>query len=124
MKAIIVDDDKLVRKTLRKFLSELDFDVRTAENGEFGFQLIKKEKPEIIFSDMLMPGIDGITLCRQIKEDPDLSSAKLILMSSLYKRSDTARDGLECEYDGFMEKPFDYDDLVKIIRSLGLPDFK
>ena len=124
IKAIVVDDDSTIRKTLEKFLTELDFDVKVAENGVEGFDLIKKERPSVVFSDMLMPGIDGIILCRQIKEDPELSSTKVILMSSLYKRSDTVRDGLECENDDFIEKPFDFIDLIKVVRSLGLKEFK
>ena len=124
IKAIVVDDDGIIRKALEKFLTELDFDVKVAEDGEEGFELIKKERPSVVFSDMLMPGIHGINLCRQIKKDPELSSIRIILMSSVYKRSDTVQQGLECDYDGFLEKPFDYDSLVKVIRSLGLPEFK
>ncbi len=124
IKAIVVDDDGIIRKTLEKFLTGLDFDVKVAEDGEAGLDLIKKVKPSVVFSDMLMPGIHGINLCRQIKNDPEISSIKIVLMSSVYKRSDTVQKGLECDYDGFLEKPFDHDDLVKVIRSIGLPEFK
>lgn len=124
IKVIVVDDDRTIRKTLEKFLTELDFDVKVAKNGEEGLELIKKEKPSVMISDMLMPGIHGVKLCRQIKEDPELSSVKIILMSSVYKRSDTVQRELECDYDGFLEKPFDFGGLVEVIRLLGLPDFK
>lgn len=124
IKAIVVDDDRTIRKTLEKFLAELDFDVKVAENGEEGLDLIRKDKPSVVFSDMLMPGIHGIKLCRLIKEDPELFSTKIILMSSVYKRSDTAQQGLDCNYDGFLEKPFDFSGLVKVISLLKLPDFK
>ena len=121
---IVIDDDKIIRKTLEKFLLELDFIVFVAEDGKTAMDLIEKKDPDLVISDMLIPGTHGIEICRNIKQNPDLSGIKVILMSSVYKRSDTVHKELECNYDGFLEKPFDFSDLLGTIRFINIPGFK
>lgn len=124
LKVLIIDDDKIIRKTLEKYFIELDFDVTVAEDGETAMSLIEKNRPELVVSDMLIPGTHGIEICKKIKQNPDLSGIKVILMSSVYKRSDTVDKELECNYDIFLEKPFDFNDLVGVMRQLNLEGFK
>jgi CheY-like chemotaxis protein len=124
LKAVIVDDDKIIRKSLEKFLTELKFEVYAAEDGKSAMNFVEELKPDLVISDMLIPGTHGIEICRNIKTNPELSQIKVILMSSLYKRSDTTQKDLECNYDGFLEKPFDFYDLVGTLRSVNIPGFE
>ncbi len=116
--AVIIDDNKTIRKTLEKFLLKLDFEVLSVEDGKKALKLIRESKPWLVFSDMLLPGIHGIEVCHQIKNDPVLAETKVILMSSLYQRSDTVRGDLKCNHDAFLEKPFSFSDIQKIINSI------
>jgi len=116
--AIIIDDNGTIRKTLKKFLHDLGFEVLSEENGKNALELIKRLKPEFVFSDMLLPGIHGIEICKAIKNDPELSKTKVIMMSSLYHRSDTISGDMRCNYDAFLEKPFGFSSIEKVIRLL------
>ncbi|MCK4889560.1 MAG: response regulator [Candidatus Aminicenantes bacterium] len=124
LRVVIIDDDKIIRKTLEKYFIELDFEVTVTEDGESAMKLIEENKPELVISDMLIPGTHGIEICKRIKHNPNLSGIKVILMSSVYKRSDTVSKELECNYDIFLEKPFDFNDLVGVMRQINLKGFK
>ena len=124
LKAVLIDDDKIIRKTLEKYLLDLNFSVSMADQGSTGIELIEMVKPDLVITDMLIPGTHGTEICKMIKGNAELSSTKVILMSSLYTLSDTMQEELDCNYDGFIEKPFDFDDLVKVIHSVNLEGFK
>lgn len=124
LKVVLIDDDKIIRKTLEKYLLDLDFSVSVADQGSAGMELIEIVKPNLVITDMLIPGIHGIEICNIIKNSAELSSTKVILMSSLYKLSDTMQKELDCDYDGFIEKPFGFNDLVKVLHSVNLDGFK
>lgn len=113
-KAVIIDDDKTIILTLNKFLSDQGYEVFFAEHGLRGLELVKKIKPSILFSDMLLPGLHGVEICRQIKADKELKGIKIILMTSVYKAGVYRSEDMECNADGFLEKPFGLDK-VKIL---------
>lgn len=117
--AVIIDDNNTIRKTLKRFLHELGFEILEEEDGNKALELIKRFKPEFVFSDMLLPGIHGIEICREIKNNPELSGTRVILMSSLYKKSDTVREEMKCSYDSFLEKPFSFSEIEDLIRLLS-----
>jgi len=87
-------------------------------------EMIESSIPDLVICDMLIPGTHGIEICKFIKNHPGLSEIKVIMISSLYKRSDLSKGETECAYDGFLKKPFTFEDLVTEIRMLGFPDFK
>ena len=71
-KILLVDDEEGIRKVLGISLSDMGYDVVTAENGEEALSLFKKISPSIVLTDIKMPGMDGVTLLRAIKEEsPD-----------------------------------------------------
>jgi len=73
LKAVIIDDDKIIRKTLEKYLTDLDFSVSTADQGSSGLELVEMIRPDLVISDMLMPGTHGIEICNIIKQSEELS---------------------------------------------------
>ncbi len=117
-KIVVIDDDQITIKILEKFLLDMGFQVYTAEDGGAGYELVKSKKPDILISDMLIPKIHGVELCRKIKENPELSQTKLILMTSVYKNGAYRSNDLECERDGFLEKPVDFKKLEEVIQSI------
>jgi len=119
-KIVIIDDDRITLEILKKHLSQSDFQVFYAQDGQSGWDLVRAEKPDIVITDLLLPKIHGMDLCRKIKEDNDLKGTKVILMTATYKapafRLEIAKSGAE----EFIEKPLCTSDLMKKIYKLFL----
>jgi DNA-binding response OmpR family regulator len=117
-KIAIVDDDRVTLAVIEKALILDGFWVYSAQEGEEGLELVKREKPDILISDMLMPKIHGVDLCKKVKESQELKHTRVILMSAVYKKI-TYRDIIsESGADDFIEKPVDLNDLKDRINKL------
>lgn len=117
-KIAIVDDDRVTLAVIEKALILAGFWVYSAKDGEEGLELVKREKPDILISDILMPKIHGVDLCKKVKESQKLKHTRVILMSGVYKKI-TYKDLIrESGADDFMEKPVDLNDLKDRINKL------
>ena len=113
---LLVDDDKQMRVYLYQIFSD-KYTVYEAENGETGVELAYKYLPDIIISDVKMPGLSGIDFCKKVKNDPSISHIPVILLtaeSSLEKKL----EGMEGGADDYMVKPFEKDLLIAKVASL------
>jgi len=115
---VIVDDDQATLKMLEVFLSKLGYQVFCAESGTRAWELVRTKKPTFLISDMLLPGIHGVELCRKLKNDPELKDTKIILMTAVYSGGAYRSSDLNCDRDGFLEKPVDLKELKKVIQNL------
>ena len=115
-KAVIVDDDLKITMVVEKVLNQLGFRVFSADEGKKALELVKKEKPDLLITDILQPGIDGITLCQKVKNDPDLDDVKVILITGVYKKASFQLE-IDCNPDGFIEKPIDITNLEKLVKE-------
>ncbi len=118
IRVLVVDDDVVNRTMISRSLSQKGFQVLTALDGEEALKKAKEEKPELVISDMLLPRIDGLELCSRIKEDPDLASTRVILMTAVYKTASVRAEALAQKADAYLEKPVSAEELLKIIDSL------
>jgi len=118
IKVLVVDDDLVTRSLISKALEVKGFRVITAADGAEALELVEKERPEIVISDMLLPKIDGLTLCSKIKENPELFWVKVILMTAVYKTSSMRSEAFSHQADAYLEKPITIDDLLKIIDKI------
>lgn len=117
-KIVLVDDDRVTLTMLEKILKVNGFEVFTAQDGEEGYELIQKEKPDVLISDMLIPKIHGLDLCQKVKENPELRETKVILMTAVYKGMPFQADIKDCGADDYVEKPVDTQDLVERIEKI------
>jgi len=117
-KIVVIDDDPVTREILNKTLSEGDFAVFLAKDGKSGHELVLKEQPDLVLLDLLLPKIHGLDLCRKIKEDPNLKTTRVILMTAAYKSPAFRQDINESGADDFIEKPLDTIELMKKIYRL------
>lgn len=117
-KVLIVDDDRVTLTMFEQILSNSGYEVISAKDGEEGYERALEVKPDLLISDMLIPKVDGLQLCKRIKENPALSHTKVILMTGVYKGMIFRFDAKEVGADDFVEKPFEKDDLIKRIESL------
>ncbi len=113
---LVVEDNAEVRSYIKKIFLP-DYDVITAENGLIGLQKAKAHLPQLIISDIMMPEMDGIALCSQLKKDIEISHIPVILLTartaSLFKI-----EGLETGADDYITKPFVPDELRLRVRNI------
>jgi len=103
VKILVVDDEAIVRESLRDWLSDVGHQVLTAENGPQALEIIQKEKPGIAIADLVMPGMDGIELLKRAKEiSPGIEVIIITAYSSIPTAIAAMREGA---YD-YIEKPF------------------
>lgn len=114
--AVIVDDDAKVVMLVEKALKNMGFQVFSAENGATALELCHKEQPDLLVTDILQPGIDGVNLCQQVKEDPFLLHTKVIMVTGVYKESQFRRE-MNVYPDAFIEKPLNMKDLEKLVNE-------
>jgi signal transduction histidine kinase/DNA-binding response OmpR family regulator/streptogramin lyase len=113
---LIIDDNAEIRAYLIKLFSENHI-VYSAENGEEGLKLTKKHMPDLVISDITMEQMDGLELCRKIKENDSLSHIPVILLTAS-KNPETHLQGITDGADDYITKPFDDDILVARVESL------
>jgi DNA-binding response OmpR family regulator len=103
-KILIVDDEKMICKVWGAWLRGEGYEVLTTTEGEEGFTLTKKEKPDLLLIDVLMPGVDGLQLTKKIRADHELSHIPIILISGIY-RDQAFKMQIKQLADDFIEKP-------------------
>ena len=120
-KILLVDDDPVFVEATKTVL-ESKYQVITAHDGEEGLEKARKEKPDLILLDIIMPGKDGFHVCKQLKQDPKLANIPVIMLTSFAQHkgeTDIPVDaGLELEAEGYIEKPISPEALLKQVRSM------
>jgi len=116
-KVLLIEDNQELRVFTRKVF-ENTFDILEAENGEAGLEVARKQLPDLILCDIMMPVLDGLAVCRQIKSDPLTNHIPLILLTAKSSVL-TMIEGLELGADDYLVKPFDLKILeLKIINLI------
>ena len=111
----IIDDSATQLLQLRRQLEQMGFEVESSSSGSDALQSIKKNRPDLVISDIVMPDMDGYTLCRRIKDSwPEIP---VILLTVLSDEEDVIR-GLECRADSFLTKPCRAEMLASRIERL------
>jgi response regulator RpfG family c-di-GMP phosphodiesterase/signal transduction histidine kinase len=113
-KVLVVDDNRELREYLASFLGE-EFEVVSAADGNEGLAKARIERPDIIVSDVMMPGMNGYALCSEIKRDPGLSPIPVILLTARAEAS-MKTVGYELGADDYLGKPFNAEELLAKIR--------
>jgi two-component system cell cycle response regulator len=114
---LVVDDLEANLRLLEARLSAEYYEVLTAGDGPSGIGRAKADQPDIILLDVMMPGMDGFAVCRQLKDDPETRHIPVVLVTALDGRSDRVA-GLEAGADDFLTKPIDDVMLFARVRSL------
>ena len=122
-KLLIVDDEAHIRMLLEQTLEELEdegVNFFTAQNGEEAFDIIKTEKPQLVFLDVMMPKMNGMEVCRKVKKELELNDVFIVLLTAKGQELDRQK-GQEVGADLYMTKPFDPEVILdKAKEILGL----
>lgn len=117
-KVLLVEDEAALRETLEEILELNDFDVKIAESGEEALKVIETWIPDLIVSDIMMPGITGFDLIKKVHAQPTLKDIPFIFLSALASREDQNK-GIEAGAKGYITKPFKSAELVALIKQLS-----
>jgi len=117
MTALVVDDSPLSLSYLEGLLLDQHYEVVTAGDGNEALAAIKAHRIDIVFLDLVMPGMSGFEVCEQIKKNPATKSIPVVLVSTLSEREDRIK-GLDAGADEFLTKPVDEAELVSRCKTL------
>jgi DNA-binding response OmpR family regulator/anti-sigma regulatory factor (Ser/Thr protein kinase) len=112
---LIADDSPTQLQRLQLILEGHGYRVTATANGRLALEAARCQQPALIVSDVVMPEMDGYELCRQVKENPQLSAVPVILVTTLSDPQDVIR-GLECRADNFILKPYEAEHLLRRIE--------
>jgi PAS domain S-box-containing protein len=116
-RVLIADDDQKVRALLSDLLESDGYEVRSAIDGGRARDAVTTFEPDVVISDVVMPILDGIELCRLIKNDPKTSSIPVLLISGLRNATEDSLEGLTAGADDYLNVPFRNEELlVKVAR--------
>lgn len=115
-RVLIVEDEEEIRQFVSSELSR-DYKVLESVNGKEGLEMALREKPDLIISDVMMPEMDGITLCRKLKQNINISDIPVILLTARSSVEDQV-EGLQTGADAYVAKPFNMDVLRMTVHNL------
>lgn len=111
---LIVDDEDIVLKSCLRILQKLDYEVETAYSGQTALDQLEKKKYDIVVTDLMMPGMDGMQLLEEIKKHyPDV----IVIIFTGFATVETARQALKAGAFDYIPKPFTPDELRTVISN-------
>jgi DNA-binding response OmpR family regulator len=114
---LVIDDEPELRKLLDYNLSKAGYLVLTAAEGQEGLALARRQVPDLILLDVMMPGLDGLETCKRLRADPATASVPLIMLTAKGEEGDRVL-GLELGADDYVAKPFGVRELVARVKAL------
>jgi CheY-like chemotaxis protein len=115
-KVLIVDDEEPIRKSISVILYlNRGFEILEAEDGLIGLEVAKKQKPDLIISDVVMDNLNGFMMLESLKADPETAKIPVIMMTSPAKNAGAWKSGAAIEY---LEKGFTLDELLVIVDRI------
>ena len=114
---LVVDDEAPIRELLSDILVQRGYRILVAQDGVEAISTAQREQPALVILDFLMPGMDGVDVCRILKQGPTTSQVKVIMLS--VKIDWTTRErALAVGADGYLSKPFSNADLLEMIEGV------
>ncbi len=117
VKIAVIDDDPSMVKVLRIMLTSSGYEVVEATSGTRGFMVAKRELPDLVLLDIMMPDVDGFEVCRRLKLDPDTKNIPVIFVSAK-TGLEHVEMGLSMGADGYITKPFELKDILDKIEEV------
>lgn len=115
-KIVLIEDNHEMRDNIEEMLELADYTVLSAENGKIGLELVKKELPDLIICDIMMPELDGYGVLYYLSKMPETRAIPFIFLSAKTERTDF-RKGMNLGADDYITKPFEEMELLEAIES-------
>lgn len=114
-KVLVVDDDRAIRESLARALELEGYDVRLAPDGAAALTAIRDDRPDVAVVDLMMPNVDGLTVCRVLRAERD--RLPVLMLTARTETADRVA-GLDAGADDYLPKPFDLAELLARLRAL------
>lgn len=116
----MAEDERDIADMIRYVLESRGFEVTCTDNGLRAWELIKEHHPDVVITDILMPGITGLELCQRIRQDDTLTSTKIVVITSVTQDSDQANGfwQMAADSDDFITKPFSPLELAERVKQM------
>lgn len=111
---LAVDDIPINLVLVQKMLAKFNFKMRTAANGQQALDAVAEQKPDLILLDLMMPGIDGFEVIRRLKENPETTDIRIVILSALNTNEDVVK-GFSAGADDFIMKPIIMEKLLTTV---------
>ncbi len=114
---LVIEDDEIVAKTIERCLRGGEYRVQLANTGVAGLRAARRKIPDLVILDVIMPGMDGYTVCKEMREDALLKDVPVLFLTAKIKVEDTII-GLSVGADDYLGKPFNVDELLLRINAI------
>ncbi|GIK42052.1 MAG: DNA-binding response regulator [Chloroflexota bacterium] len=114
---LVVDDDKQIVRLVQSYLERASYQVLTAYDGETALHTVRRERPDLVVLDLMLPNRDGWEVTRTIRSDPGLASLPIIMLTARVEDTDKIV-GLELGADDYIAKPFNPHEVVARVRAV------
>ena len=114
---LVVDDDKQIARLIRSYLEQAGYQVIVAYDGETALHALRRESPDLVVLDLMLPDRDGWDITRTVRSDPALAATPIIMVTARVEDTDKIV-GLELGADDYLTKPFNPRELVSRVRAV------
>ena len=116
-RVMVIEDEADILEVIEYNLIREGFQVTTSRDGEGGLQRVRDDRPDLVLLDLMLPGLDGIEICRRLREDPVTRTIPVIMVTAKGEESDIVL-GLEIGADDYIAKPFSPKELVARVKAV------
>jgi len=114
---LVIEDDEIVARTIERCLRGDEFRVSIVNSGVEGLKIARRHPPHLVILDVIMPGMDGYTVCREMRADPLLTNVPILFLTAKSKDEDKIT-GFNVGADDYLSKPFNIDELILRVRAI------
>ncbi|MCC6956771.1 MAG: response regulator transcription factor [Anaerolineales bacterium] len=114
---LVIEDDDIVARTIERSLRGNEFRVVVANSGVEGLKFARRRPPDLVILDIIMPGMDGYAVCREMRSDPLLADTPILFLTAKSKDEDKI-SGFTAGADDYLCKPFNIDELILRLRAI------
>ena len=114
---LVVEDEPVIRELVRSMLHDGPVEVETASTGADGLRRVREGDFHLVLLDVVLPGMDGLTVCRMLKSDPATSAVPLYMLTAKTRRADLEA-ALAAGANGYIHKPFRGSELMELVERL------
>jgi two-component system phosphate regulon response regulator PhoB len=116
-KIVVIEDEPDILELLQFNLGREGYEVAAAGTGSEGLATVRRETPDLVLLDLLLPGVDGLDVCRQLRADPETRDVPIIMVTAKGEESDVVL-GLGLGADDYVQKPFSPRELIARVRAV------
>jgi DNA-binding response OmpR family regulator len=114
---LIIEDDDIVARTIERSLRGDEFKITVINSGVEGLKVARRRPPDLVILDIIMPGMDGYTVCREMRADPMIADVPILFLTAKIKDEDKIA-GFNAGADDYLTKPFNVDELILRVHAI------